>query len=74
MSHSSLPYTAIYTNLTTLNCTVDADEEQSQSMAAFEAAFAERIQVFNDSESDEEVRVCVWVVRTLTNPFCFVST
>ena len=59
MSHSPLPYAAVYTNLTTLNCTVAADEEQTQSMAAFEAAFAERVQVFNDSESDEEVRVCL---------------
>ena len=58
MSHSPLPYAAVYTNLTTLNCTVAADEEQTQSMAAF----AERIQVFNDSESDEEVRHCyAWI-------------
>lgn len=57
MSHSPLPYAAVYANLTNLNCAVAADEEQTQTMAAFESAFAERIQVFEDSESDEEVSV-----------------
>ena len=48
-------YSGTFTRLMNIGCVVTADEEQSQSAALFEAACAEKIQQFDDSESDEEV-------------------
>ena len=52
------PFGATFTRLMDISCTLTAEEEQSQSAAMFETACSERIQQFDDSESDEEV--CVW--------------
>ena len=52
---ATVPFSSTYTDTTNISCTLDADEEQTQSMAGFEAACTERIQPFDDSESDEEV-------------------
>ena len=51
------PYSGTFSHLMNIACTVLADEEQSQSAALFEAACSEKIQQFDDSESDEEVGV-----------------
>ena len=48
-------YSDTFTRLMDIRCVVTADEEQSQSATLFEAACAEKIQQFDDSESDEEV-------------------
>lgn len=49
------PYSGTFSQLMNISCTIVADEEQSQSASLFEAACAEKIQQFDDSESDEEV-------------------
>ena len=49
------PFGATFTRLMDITCSVSADEDQSQSSALFESACSERIQQFDDSESDEEV-------------------
>ena len=54
---ATVPFSSTYTDTTNISCTLDADEEQTQSMAGFESACTERIQPFDDSESDEEVHV-----------------
>ena len=54
-------YSATFTTLMNIGCSVTADEEQSQSASLFEAACGEKIQQFDDSESDEEVcTLCVY--------------
>lgn len=53
-----IPYSAAYTNVTTISCLVQADEEHTQAMAGFESACLEKIHQFDDeSESDEDVCV-----------------
>ena len=49
-------YSGTFTQLMNIGCVVVANEEQSQSASLFEAACAEKIQQFDDSESDEEVK------------------
>ena len=48
-------YSGTFSQLMDIGCVVVAEEEQSQSAALFEAACNEKIQQFDDSESDEEV-------------------
>ena len=52
-------YSGTFAQLMSISCSVKADEEQTESASLFEAACAEKIQQFDDSESDEEVCVCV---------------
>ena len=52
-----IPYASTYTAITSISCAVSGDESHTQFMAGFEAACAERIHPFDDSESDEEVRL-----------------
>ena len=52
-------YSGTFERLMGIGCSVSAEEEQTESAALFEAACAEKIQQFDDSESDEEVCVCV---------------
>lgn len=58
-------YSGTFSQLMNIRCAVLAEEEQSQSASLFEAACAEKIQQFDDSESDEEVHkysfVCVHI-------------
>ena len=54
-------YSGTFAQLMTIGCSVAAEEEQTESASLFEAACAEKIQQFDDSESDEEVSVCVCV-------------
>ena len=54
-------YSGTFAQLMTIGCSVAAEEEQTESASLFEAACAEKIQQFDDSESDEEVCVCVCV-------------
>ena len=54
-------YSGTFSQLMNIACTVTADEEQSQSASLFEAACAEKIQQFDDSESDEEVYVYMYM-------------
>lgn len=70
-------YSGTFSQLMNISCAVVADEEQSQSASLFEAACAEKIQQFDDSESDEEVhdvhlhciyRVCV-LIFSFIGPF-----
>ena len=52
-------YSGTFERLMGIGCSMSAEEEQTESTALFEAACAEKIQQFDDSESDEEVCVCV---------------
>ena len=55
---SPIPYSTAYTNITSITCSVQADEQHTQSMAGFEAACSDRIHQFDDeSESDDDVSV-----------------
>ena len=56
LSMATVPFSSTYTDTTNISCSIDADEEHTQAMTSFEAACTERIQPFDDSESDEEVR------------------
>ena len=49
------PFGATFSRLMDINCTISVEEEQSQASTLLEAACSERIQPFDDSESDEEV-------------------
>ena len=51
------PYSGTFTQLMDISCVTAAEEEQSPTAALFEAACNEKIQQFDDSESDEEVRM-----------------
>ena len=64
---ATVPFSSTYTDTTNISCTLDADEEQTQSMTGFEAACTERIQPFDDSESDEEV---VAITQYMYNYVC----
>lgn len=55
------PYSGTFSQLMDIACVTVAEEEQSQTAALFEAACNEKIQQFDDSESDEEVQ-CVYVL------------
>ena len=50
-------YGGTFSQLMDIGCVIVAEEEQSQSAALFEAACNEKIQQFDDSESDEEVYI-----------------
>lgn len=54
-----ISYSSTYQMMTTINCTVEANEVHTQYMAGFEASCAERIHPFDDSESDDEEGVSV---------------
>ena len=47
-------YSNTYTALTSINCTVEADELHTQLMAGFEACCSERIHPFDDTDSEDE--------------------
>jgi hypothetical protein len=49
-----ISYASTYSTLTEINCNISANESHTQYMAGFEAACSERIQPFDDSESDDE--------------------
>lgn len=48
------PFGGTFSRLMDISCIVSADEEQTPNAAAFEAACSERIQQFDDSESDDD--------------------
>ena len=55
-----ISYSTAYTTITSISCSVSADEEHTQAMAGFDAASSDRIQQFDDeSESDEDVSCCL---------------
>ena len=51
-------YGGTFERLMSIGGSMSAEEEQTESVALFEAACAEKIQQFDDSESDDE-EVCV---------------
>ena len=53
------PYSETFTELMNISCATAAEEEQSTSSALFEAVCNEKIEQFDDSKSDEEVRTCM---------------
>jgi hypothetical protein len=58
-------YSGTFERLMGIGCSMSAEEEQTESTALFEAACAEKIQQFDDSESDEE-ESSTWADREVT--------
>ena len=59
------PYGGTFSQLMDIACVTVAEEEQSQTAALFEAACNEKIQQFDDSESDEEVSLHTCTCNTV---------
>ena len=58
LNPANIPYAAAYTEITSITCSISADEEHTQCMAGFDAASSERIHQFDDeSESDEVMEI-----------------
>ena len=63
---AQIPYTSTYDNITSISCSILADEKQTEYMAGFDAACSDRIRQFDDeSESDEEVNIYIHVTSWL---------
>ncbi|XP_019861189.1 PREDICTED: serine/threonine-protein phosphatase 6 regulatory subunit 3-like [Amphimedon queenslandica] len=63
-------YSNTYTALTSINCTVEADEVHTQLMAGFEACCSERIHPFDDTDSEDEEESSPWAEKEIS----FVSS
>lgn len=50
-----MSYSATYGNITSISCTIDANEEHTQAMAGFDAAYADKIHQFDDESESEDV-------------------
>ena len=58
-----IPYSAAYTNITSISCTIEANEYHTQAMAGFEAAYLDKIHQFDDESESEDVSLRCTTLR-----------